>query len=320
MALRPFQFQPLFQQRIWGGRELATRYHKALPSDGAPYGESWEVVDRSEAQSVVADGPLHGKTLHELWSKHRIEIFGPTAPTVERFPLLIKILDAREVLSLQVHPPAHLAGDLGGEPKTEMWYVARAEPGARLYAGVRPGVTREIFSQALASGKVEPLTTDISVSAGDFIFIPSGRLHAIGAGLVIFEIQQNSDTTYRVFDWNRVGLDGLPRSLHVVESLQCIDFTDDTPVVEKADCQTLVDCPCFRVDHTLLPAGNSLCWGQTGEFFILAVVTGMVTLSGQIYRAGDHVLVPAAASTDDRTLQAESNSTLMKIMFGQSEH
>ena len=220
----PLVFEPLFMERVWGGRRLEEVYGKKLPAD-LRIGESWEIVDRPEAQSIVREGPLRGKSLHELWQNHRREIFGDIADA-PRFPLLIKLLDARETLSVQVHPPNELAAELGGEAKTEFWYIANADAGAELFVGLREGSTREKFEQALHKGEVADHVHRISVQTGDAMFLPSGRVHAIGGGNLIVEVQQNSDTTYRVFDWNRKGTDGKPRALHVEQSLRCIDFDD----------------------------------------------------------------------------------------------
>lgn len=241
------QFRPLYQTRVWGGRRLETVLGRTLP-DAQPFGESWELVDREHEQSVVAHGPHAGTTLHELWTTHRVDVFGDryAAWTAERFPLLIKILDCIDDLSIQVHPPAAVAPALGGEPKTEMWYVAHADPGARIYAGLRRGVTRADFERALADGTVAATVHSIEARTGSSLFVPSGRLHALGAGLLIYEIQQNSDTTYRVFDWNRVGLDGRPRDLHVAQSLACIDFADVEPALGPVD-GVLATSPFFRV-------------------------------------------------------------------------
>jgi mannose-6-phosphate isomerase len=226
--LYPLTFQPIFKERVWGGRKLQQLFNKSLQTE-APIGESWEVSDRPDEVSVIANGPLAGKDLHWLVENHRSELYGEISTSNPRFPLLIKILDAREKLSLQVHPPANVAGQLGGEPKTEMWYIVHAEPNSKLYLGLKPGVTKEDFERRLREGSVEEAVHTVPVKAGDAVFVPSGRIHAIDAGLVIFEIQQNSDTTYRVFDWNRVGLDGKPRELHVAESLASINFDDVEP-------------------------------------------------------------------------------------------
>ncbi len=249
MALfdRLLRFTPLYQTRVWGGRRLETVLHRTLP-DRQPYGESWELVDREREQSVVADGPLAGWPLHRLWTDHREAVFGSRhlASTSPRFPLLIKILDCVDDLSIQVHPPAVLAAALQGEPKTEMWYVAHADPSARIYAGLRRGVTRADFERALRDGTVAECVHHVDAHTGDSLFVPSGRLHALGRGLLIYEIQQNSDTTYRVFDWNRQGLDGRPRALHIAESMQSIDFADVEPALDRG-LTTLAACEFFRV-------------------------------------------------------------------------
>jgi mannose-6-phosphate isomerase len=244
---RLLRFTPLYQTRVWGGRRLETVLHRTLP-DRQPYGESWELVDREREQSVVADGPLAGWTLHRLWTDHRKAVFGSRylSSTSLRFPLLVKILDCVDDLSIQVHPPAALAAALQGEPKTEMWYVAHADPGARIYAGLRRGVTRADFERALRDGTVAGCVHHEDAHTGDSLFVPSGRLHALGRGLLIYEIQQNSDTTYRVFDWNRQGLDGRPRALHIAESMQSIDFADVEPALERG-LTTLARCEFFRV-------------------------------------------------------------------------
>lgn len=309
------RFQPLYHERVWGGRELARRFGRELP-DGGPIGESWEIVDRPEAQSVVRGGLWEGTSLHTLWREHREEVFGVSAPQTSVFPLLVKILDARDTLSLQVHPPDSCAAELGGEPKTEMWAVVDAESGAALYCGVKEGVGRDEFAAALAAGTAADCVPRLLVRSGDAIFIPSGRLHAIGAGLVIFEIQQNSDTTYRVFDWNRVGLDGKPRPLHVEESLRCIDFTDTNPELTPPDAPVLASCEHFEVMRRRIVAGRTVSWGHAGEFSIIAVVSGEVFLAGEALRSGDFAMVPAALSEEARSLVALSDAELLETTFG----
>ena len=239
--LYPLIFQPVFKERIWGGRELERIYGKKLPP-GTVIGESWEISDRPGDASVIANGPLAGKDLRWLMENHASEILGDAKPAAGgRFPLLCKILDARDKLSLQVHPPANKAAELGGEPKTEMWYIADAAPDASLYVGLKHGVTRAEFERKISDGSVAECFHRVPVRAGDTMFLPSGRVHAIGSGLVIFEIQQNSDTTYRVFDWNRVGLDGKPRELHIAQSLASIDFNDFEPkLVQNQFCDNSV--------------------------------------------------------------------------------
>src|SRR5664280_1964357 len=227
-TLYPLTFKPIFKERVWGGRSLEKLYQKAWPP-GARIGESWEISDRPGDVSMIANGPLAGKDLRWLMEHHERDLLGGAASQNGRFPLLIKILDAQDKLSLQVHPPPQKAAEWGGEPKTEMWYIVRAAPAAELYVGLKRGVTRQEFEKRIRTGDVAGCFHRVPVKAGDAMFLPSGRVHAIGGGLVIFEIQQNSDTTYRVFDWNRVGLDGKPRELHIAQSLASIDFTDFEP-------------------------------------------------------------------------------------------
>jgi mannose-6-phosphate isomerase len=284
-VLYPLTFQPIFKERVWGGRKLEELYQKPLPP-GVPIGESWEISDRPCDASVVANGPLAGKDLHWLMQNHGRELLGEARAEAGRFPLLVKLLDAREKLSLQVHPPAQKSVQLGGEPKTEMWYIADAAPGAELFVGLKRGVTREDFEQRIAAGTVADCFHRVAVRPGDAMFLPSGRVHAIGAGLVIFEIQQNSDTTYRVFDWNRVGLDGKPRQLHVAESLASIDFNDFEPLLapragrtqNHLECRSLVNDPLFTVEAITAKARTStrVC----SKVGIIGVVEGNIRVTG----------------------------------------
>lgn len=285
----PIQFEPLFMERIWGGRELE-RFHKQLPPDSL-IGESWEIVDRPEAQSVVKAGPFEGKSLHELWRRHRELVFGDVSDS-PRFPILIKLLDANQRLSVQVHPTAEMAQVLSGEPKTEMWVFMDTYGDGDIFAGLKKGVTKEQFSRALIQGTVADLIHRIVAKPGDAFFIPSGRIHAIGAGNVIVEVQQNSDTTYRVFDWNRLGLDGKPRPLHIEESLQCIDFNDYEPsmIVRKDD--VVADCDYFHVEEWKLEEAREAV--PEGRFAIFACLSGEVRCGSTVFQAGDFFLVPAA--------------------------
>jgi mannose-6-phosphate isomerase len=296
------RFIPIHQSRVWGGRRMETLLGHALPDPTTPFGEAWTVSDRPEVQSVTADG----LSLHDLWSRHRHEVFGSNTPRYERFPLLMKILDACDDLSIQVHPPASMAEVLKGEPKTEMWFIAHADPGAKIYAGLKSGVTRAVFEQALQNGTVADVVHVIQPRSGDCLIIPSGRVHAIGAGLLIYEIQQNSDTTYRVFDWNRVGLDGKPRALHVQESLQSIDFTDFEPQVQQIEADgTLVQCEYFDVklrEH----AGPA---SQEGECVTLAVTSGEIRAGGILLKAGDFALVPACLTAQQREVRPTSDAS-----------
>mgnify|MGYP006284513241 CR=1 FL=1 len=302
----PLVFEPLPMERVWGGHRFETLLGKRLPH-GAPIGELWEMVDRPEAQSVVHEGSLRGTTLHELWSTHRDLVFGPrhAAHPSPRFPLLIKLLDARERLSVQVHPPSQHAKELGGESKTECWYFLHASEGSSIYAGLKRGVTRGTFEEALASGEVEETLHRVRVHTGESIFIPSGRLHAIGEGLVIVEVQENSDTTYRVFDWNRVGLDGKPRQLHQRESLKSIDFGDFEPVVSPVGTRIVADDPHFHVEKLDLPAPATT--GERGDFTIITCLTGGVKCGDVLLKPGGFMLVPACIG--DAMLVPETDGT-----------
>ncbi len=299
----PIIFEPLFMERVWGGRRLETLFGKKLPPT-ARIGESWEIVDREEAQSVVHSGPLRGKTLHELWTDYRQPVFGASAPVTPRFPLLFKLLDAQERLSVQVHPPAKIAPELNGEPKTEMWFIVENHGDGDIFAGLEPGVTRESFAEALQDGTVEKKIHRVPVQAGDTMFIPSGRVHAIGAGNVIVEVQQNSDTTYRVFDWNRVGLDGKARELHIEQSLQSIDFDDVAPTLQRPAADILVECEYFRIERWELATPREAA--PQGECALFTVLEGSVECAGAGFNAGDFFLVPA--SLEIRAIKAQSGS------------
>jgi len=312
-------------ERVWGGRELEKLFRKELPP-GRTIGESWEISDRPNEESVVANGKFAGKNLRWLMENFQREILGDARPATEnRFPILCKILDAREKLSLQVHPPANKADDLKGEPKTEMWYIADATPEADLFVGLKQGIRRAEFEKRISDGTVAECFHRVPVRVGDAMFLPSGRVHAIGAGLVIFEIQQNSDTTYRVFDWNRVGLDGKPRALHVAQSLASIDFNDFEPSMvqskfsgdEKSKSRSLIRDPLFNVDAMELKSGacNTL---KPNKLQIIAVVRGKVEVQNGTDRvtldAGKFCLIPAslekaeiAAKTDTEFLRVEAN-------------
>ena len=301
----PIVFEPVYKEKVWGGRSLESVYGRRLPNS-VNYGEAWELVDRENEHVVVTSGPAAGKTLHDLWVQDRESVFGTPhlGNASERFPLLVKILDARDDLSIQVHPPAEVAPTLHGEPKTEMWYIAHAEPDAKLYVGLRDGITREAFEEGIASGQTQDQVHAITPKQGEFIFIPSGRLHAIGAGLLIYEIQQNSDTTYRVFDWNRPGTDGNPRDLHVNESLQCIDFEDVEPEMDVPDGDTLVQCEHFHVLRKRLTPDSTTPATPPDQAAVVTVVEGTVQSGPRNFQPGDFFLVPAHSDTSVRELNA----------------
>ena len=320
--LYPLTFHPIFKERVWGGREMERLYQKKLPA-GAPIGESWEISDRPGDASVIANGPLAGKDLRWLMDNHRVELLGGAKPAAEnRFPLLCKILDAREKLSLQVHPPANKAAELGGEPKTEMWFIADAAPGAELFVGLKRGVTRAEFEKKVKTGEVAECFHRVPVQAGDAMFLPSGRVHAISDSLVIFEIQQNSDTTYRVFDWNRVGLDGRPRELHIAQSLASIDFNDFEPATvqnkftgdRSIKRRLLVNDPLFNVEAWEMNSGaGSLLKPKVLQ--IVAVTDGQLEIQAGStavnLSAGQFCLVPA--SLERTEMLAKSDAVFLRV-------
>jgi mannose-6-phosphate isomerase len=304
----PLTFEPIFMERMWGGRRLEAEFGKKLPPQ-RPIGESWEIVDRPGAQSIVREGLLRGKTLHELWTQYRDEIFGE-APDSSRFPLLLKLLDAHDKLSLQVHPPEKLADRLGGESKTEFWYVAAADPGAELYLGFRESITRDQFEKALLDGTAADHVHTVRVKTGDAAFLPAGRLHALGAGNLLIEVQQNSDTTYRVFDWNRVDDKGKRRQLHIDQALQCIDFDDVAPKLVEPQGELLVRHELFEVQKWNLTASREI--SSKGQFAIVCCLSGALRCGDIDLSPGGSFLVPASLS--DQPLQPQREETnLLRI-------
>lgn len=268
--LYPLHFEPIYKEKIWGGRTL-TRLGRSLPGHSdTPIGESWELVDLAttsvsggggaEERSVVARGPLAGKTLNELMQQYGSELLGSVQPTESGgFPLLLKFLDARKNLSVQVHPsPDYAARHPDAFLKSEAWYILDAEPGAVIYKGLKPHVTPEQFREALGQNTDEavvPLLQAIPVQRGDCHYLPSGTCHALGAGLLVAEVQTPSDTTYRVYDWGRTG-----RQLHFEEALACIQFGPSSPpseeesvIVERAWTTTtrLVACDFFHIHRMI---------------------------------------------------------------------
>ena len=293
--MNAYFFKPIYQDRIWGGQNLKTLFGRDLP-EGRKIGESWELVDRPEACSEIVSGPglksNTRQTLHTLWQEKRAEVFGSRAPDLARFPILIKLLDAQDNLSVQVHP----APGQEGEPKTEMWYFLDSKPEAKIYAGLRKGVTRERFEKAMGTKELPELLSVLQPQQSDAIFLPSGRVHAIGAGNVILEIQQNSDTTYRVDDWGRVDDQGKPRQLHVEEALASIKFNDFEPQFAQPHGERVLQCAFFSVDRAFIYPGEYRVWtsDQTSfQFHFLA--QGELKIDERVYQRGESWLVPANA-------------------------
>ncbi len=304
----PIYFKPIYQERVWGGRHLESELGRALP-DGGPIGESWEVVDRPEAMSVVVGGEHEGRSLREIIASSPTAIMGEGYDPGRPFPILVKWLDCADRLSLQVHPPEGVAGELGGEPKTENWYIASCKDDATLIVGLKRGVTRQEFERRLGEGTLEECVHRFPVAAGESILVESGRLHAIDAGNLILEIQQNSDTTFRVYDWGRVGLDGTPRQLHVEESLKCIDWEDFEPTTQKpaSGRAILADCPEFRLTKHRLSSDSKPLALEAGEARLVSVVDGEARIGKAVVPKGATVLLPAsetfeASAVRDATL------------------
>lgn len=312
------RFEPLFQERVWGGRVLESELGRKLPP-GTPIGESWEIVDRPEAQSRIMGGKFAGKTLRQALERDAAAIMGPNWSRERPFPILVKWLDCRERLSLQVHPPASVAAKLGGEPKTENWYIAHAEPKAAVLAGLKSGVTVEAFSRTLRENTAEQVVRRLPTKAGDSLLIHSGVVHAIDGGNMILEIQQNSDTTYRVFDWGRVGLDGKPRSLHVEQSLASIAAnTAGAPVlVQSSDepMQVLAECREFRITRRRLRSDETLAFKGGEQPRIVSVVSGSLEAVGgnegeKVIARGENILVPFSA---DATFTAANGDVTVLV-------
>ena len=308
-----WKFEPLAQERIWGGRNLEEKFGRILP-EGKKIGETWELVDRPEAQSVV-EGT--GQTLGSFWSgTDRKKIFGSRAPDGLHFPILIKLLDAQDKLSLQVHPTAGKAKELGGEPKTEMWFFLETKPGAEIFAGLKNGVGRVEFEKALSAGKVSECFHRLGTEAGHAMFLPSGRVHAIGAGNVILEIQQNSDTTYRVDDWGRKDERGKSRELHVKQALDSIQWEDHEPAMVQPRGERLLVCDFFKVKRWWVAPGEIREIISDGKSFrYLFVADGRVKEeeSGEEWSKGAARFV--TADHEAVILQGMEESTVVEVEF-----
>jgi mannose-6-phosphate isomerase len=297
MKAYPLKFKPIYKQRIWGGQKLREVFGKDLPS-GQKIGESWELSDLPEDKSEITNGELAGQTLHEAVKRFPKEITGDESFALP-FPLLIKLLDAEDILSVQVHPDEQTCKRLGeGEPKTECWYIIAVEPGAVIYKGLKKGVTKGQFAEAIEKGTVADMLLKVPVEVGQCHFLPAGTAHAIGPGLLIAEIQLPSDTTYRVFDFNRVDESGKPRELHIRQALESIHFDASGDNLSVTTVGRLVDSEYFKIDKGH-QAKNCEVLLSPGIMKTLIFVTGSGTILGTQtdpveFRAGDCILVPAA--------------------------
>ena len=300
----PLVFMPIYKEKVWGGHRLREILGRDIPA-GSLIGESWELVDRPPDSSIVRNGCFANRSLHEVIQILDKNLLGTKHPCDKkgRFPLLIKFLDASKKLSVQVHPTDELAvlfneNDPG---KTEMWYVLHAEPNARIIYGCDPKLITKIREKDIDS-TIEDLLHSIEIEQGDFIFMPAGQVHTLLGGCVILEIQQNSDVTYRIYDWQRLGLDGTLRELHLPQSLDCINLIKPDNYHQKLASFTgtrkqLVQCPYFAVDYfSIFKCFEDSCTGDT--FKIITPVEGAGTL---VYNkneslplaCGDMVLLPA---------------------------
>jgi mannose-6-phosphate isomerase len=318
-ALHPLRFEPIFKRLIWGGRRLGTVLRKPI-GEGSQYAESWEISDHRADVSRVAEGAFAGSTLRELVRSHGRELLGSAVGRREQFPLLVKFIDAQQDLSVQVHPDddrgRRLANDNG---KTETWVVLHAEPGALIYAGLKPGVDRDAMAYALERGHVEELLHSFPAKAGDCILIPAGTVHAIGAGVVLAEVQQMSDATFRLHDWGRLGPDGQPRTLHVAEALESINYhagpvepliTEPEPIAGGTR-ERLSRSDYFALERLTLTGPTTI--GELDRFTILVGLGGEVEIHSSegdtSLGLGQTVLLPA--SVGPCTVTPRDRATLL---------
>jgi mannose-6-phosphate isomerase len=319
----PLRFEPIYQYRLWGGRRLANLLSTPLPGDG-PIGEAWVLSDRDDHQSQVANGPLQGQTLGQMMKQFPEQLMGKLSSRFSRFPLLLKFLDAHQMLSVQVHP-SDSASELipaGDTAKTEAWVVIEAEKGSHIYAGLRPGTTASNLRQSLGDGTVADHLVNIVPKAGDAVFIPAGTVHALGNDIVVFEVQQNSDVTFRLYDWGHIDPETKePRPLQVDQAFACVEFgaSDGGLVAARMETSTpvererLFDCPAFLLWRLL--GQEPFPVGATAEPRLLVCIegSGKVTHKGTPYAVGkgDVWLLPAEAGAC--AFQPSGEVTLLEI-------
>ena len=315
----PLVFKPVYKDYPWGGKRLAALYHRT--GTPAVCAESWEIAAHPDGESVVASGRFAGRGLSALAAEFGAALTGTRAPDPRRFPLLFKLIDARDRLSVQVHPNNGNAARTGGEPKTEMWVVLGCEPGSSLYAGLAEGATPDSLRASLENGTAAAQLVELPVEPGRALFIPGGLIHAIGAGCLIYEVQQNSNTTYRLFDWNRTGADGKPRPLHIEQSFATIDWTLPAPTLTAPAPQTLSGAnrwfgvcasDFFNVRRLDLTEPQDIATDGS-SFHALFVAEGRATAAA----AGESVTLEAGASAlipadvGQFTLMPDGASTLL---------
>jgi len=305
------RFVPAYFERVWGGRNLEKFFNRNL-NNSSPIGESWEICDREDLSSKITGGQFDSLTLRELLEKHSLYVLGSEKYSKMPFPILVKWLDCCENLSVQVHPPASVAKKLNAEPKSENWYFVKCQKDSKIFAGFNKKTSPEDFEKAITEAKAQDLLGALSTKENTSIYIPSGRVHAIGAGNVVLEIQQNSDTTYRVYDFDRIP----PRTLHIKESLASIDFDDTTPTL--LDCQktssTICDCEHFSIRVIHLKKGESITFNSNEQPRILSLTEGFLSSSSSEENpsskilASENILLPFAAKN---SFVAEITSTIL---------
>ncbi|MCE1157020.1 MAG: class I mannose-6-phosphate isomerase [Bacteroidales bacterium] len=319
--LTPLLFAPRLKDKIWGGSKLKSLFDK--PATGTMVGESWELSGYEGDESVVVNGPLAGNNLRELIEVYMGDLVGDEVFDLHghSFPLLFKLIDANENLSIQVHPGDEVASDRHHSyGKTEMWYVVDADPGAELIIGFKEDCSRDTYLDALDAGTVEELLQHVPVTKGDVFFIPAGLVHAIGKGVVVAEIQQSSDVTYRIYDYKRKDAEGNERELHTDEALDVIDFTAARSPKTRYDARLntltpLVSCEYFNTGIIKLDEPLHRNYGNIGSFVAYMCLEGALELvsdQGSVrVKAGDTVLVPALI--DEVQLLPEGETVLLEV-------
>lgn len=306
--LYPIQFVPIFKEKIWGGRNLERLFHKSLPPE-KKIGESWEISDRKEGQSIVKNGDFSGKTIHELMHSLQQELLGDAFTKIpKRFPLLFKMIDAQDNLSLQVHPDDHYAmlfqeTDPG---KTEMWYVLHAEEGAKIHCGICEGSDPGTFKIALSTKEIFKHIETFLTKTGDTFFLPAGTVHALGKGNVVAEVQVNSDITYRLSDWGRTDEKGQSRPLHIEKGLKVTSFSskkEDLFLQKRQQGQEIVNCPYFVVREEVLNKTFTISIDRI-SFEVWTILEGSGFIEKTPFQSGDFFLIPAHIGSVSGTINA----------------